>query len=340
MQVDVVLLEFIKQFCGGSFHFRFRSLSQFVNSPMFVAAMQDINAGEDFVLLLKNLAESNSDPFGHILPKMFAEAIEYKNKETYAFLKAYLIARNILDKPEDFSVIIENHVLQAKFDVPERLFSKFPTPTEEDLEKFNAIPNLMVTLENTEVEIDTQIEGIPLIQHQQEVLDNSEPLLFKLALIGESGVGKTQFISRFVSDSFTDTFISTIGVEFNAVTRQIQGRNAKLQIWDLAGQERFRSVVQSYYQGTAALVLVYDISDRKSFDNLIENAPTVLQKQEKLAAILVGNKSDLEQRAVSYDLAKRWADEKGIPFLEASAKTGDNVEMVFQSVVKMAMDNL
>jgi Ras-related protein Rab-1A len=155
--------------------------------------------------------------------------------------------------------------------------------------------------------------------------------LFKLLLIGDSGVGKSCLLLRFADDTYTESYISTIGVDFKIRTIDLDGKTIKLQIWDTAGQERFRTITSSYYRGAHGIIVTYDITDRDSFENVRQ----WLQEIERYACpnvnkLLVGNKSDLEaKRAVEYAEAKAFADEQGIQFLETSAKSATNVEKAF-----------
>jgi len=155
--------------------------------------------------------------------------------------------------------------------------------------------------------------------------------LFKLLLIGDSGVGKSCLLLRFADDTYTDSYISTIGVDFKIRTIELDGKTIKLQIWDTAGQERFRTITSSYYRGAHGIIVVYDITDQESFNNVKQ----WLQEIERYACdnvskLLVGNKCDLTaKRAVAHDTAKAYADQLGIPFLETSAKSATNVEQAF-----------
>jgi len=161
--------------------------------------------------------------------------------------------------------------------------------------------------------------------------------LFKLLIIGDSGVGKSCLLLRFSDDIFTDSFISTIGVDFKIRTIEIGGSKIKLQIWDTAGQERFRTITSSYYRGAHGIIVVYDVTEQKSFNNITKwlkeidtfAGPTV-QK------LLVGNKCDLQsERAVTTEQGKELAGKLNIPFVETSAKDSINVEQAF---IKMAED--
>lgn len=159
---------------------------------------------------------------------------------------------------------------------------------------------------------------------------NSEyDYLFKLLLIGDSGVGKSCLLLRFADDTYTESYISTIGVDFKIRTIELEGKTIKLQIWDTAGQERFRTITSSYYRGAHGIIVVFDVTDQESFNNvkqwLHEIDRYACQNVKKL---LVGNKCDLaSKRAVSTETAKELADSLGIQYLETSAKNSTNVSV-------------
>ena len=154
--------------------------------------------------------------------------------------------------------------------------------------------------------------------------------LFKLVLIGDTGVGKSCLLLRFADDQFTESYISTIGVDFRFKTVQVDGKTIKLQIWDTAGQERFRTITSAYYRGADGVVMVYDITHRESFDHVSEWLAEVNKHaSEDCCKLILGNKSDAPGRAVSTDEAREKSDEMGCPFLETSAKASTNVEEAF-----------
>eukprot|EP00002_Diphylleia_rotans_P002540 TRINITY_DN1159_c0_g2_i3.p1 TRINITY_DN1159_c0_g2~~TRINITY_DN1159_c0_g2_i3.p1 ORF type:complete len:202 (+),score=50.10 TRINITY_DN1159_c0_g2_i3:77-682(+) len=158
--------------------------------------------------------------------------------------------------------------------------------------------------------------------------------LFKLLLIGDSGVGKSCLLLRFVEDSYSDSYISTIGVDFKIRTIEIEGKTIKLQIWDTAGQERFRTITSSYYRGAHGIIVVYDVTDADSFTNVKQWLQEIDRyASENVNKLLVGNKNDLApKRAVEFNAAKEFADSMGIPFLETSAKNSTNVEQAFMTM--------
>jgi len=164
-------------------------------------------------------------------------------------------------------------------------------------------------------------------------------LLFKLLLIGDSGVGKSCLLLRFADDAWSDTYISTIGVDFKIRTLDIDGKVVKLQIWDTAGQERFRTITSSYYRGSNGIVVVYDITDMTSFNNVKQWMTEIRNyAREDVSRFIVGNKSDLSaQRAVPTDTGLSFAQSQGVPFLETSAKNSDNVTRLFTEMTKEIM---
>ncbi|KAJ9662551.1 GTP-binding protein [Coniosporium apollinis] len=168
----------------------------------------------------------------------------------------------------------------------------------------------------------------------------SYDFLIKLLLIGDSGVGKSCCLLRFSEDSFTPSFITTIGIDFKIRTIEIDGKKIKLQIWDTAGQERFRTITTAYYRGAMGILLVYDVTDERSFSNIRTWFSNVEQHATATVhKILIGNKCDwIEKRAVSTERGQALADELGIPFLEVSAKANINVEQAFYSLAKGIWD--
>ncbi|KAL5535094.1 SEC4 [Sanghuangporus sanghuang] len=158
--------------------------------------------------------------------------------------------------------------------------------------------------------------------------------LIKLLLIGDSGVGKSCLLTRFCDDTWTPSFITTIGIDFKIRTIELDGKRIKLQIWDTAGQERFRTITTAYYRGAMGILLVYDVTDQKSFDNIDTWFSNVEQHaSEGVDKILVGNKSDWEEkRVVTMEMGIQKARELGIDFIETSAKENKEVERAFFSL--------
>ncbi|KAJ6325296.1 hypothetical protein OIU76_012389 [Salix suchowensis] len=152
-----------------------------------------------------------------------------------------------------------------------------------------------------------------------------------------SGVGKSCLLLRFSDGSFTTSFITTIGIDFKIRTIELDGKRIKLQIWDTAGQERFRTITTAYYRGAMGILLVYDVTDESSFNNIRNWIRNIEQHaSDNVNKILVGNKADMDEskRAVPTSKGQALADEYGIKFFETSAKTNLNVEEVFFSIAR------
>jgi Ras-related protein Rab-10 len=165
-------------------------------------------------------------------------------------------------------------------------------------------------------------------------------LLFKLLLIGDSGVGKTCILFRFSDDAFNTTFISTIGIDFKIKTVELRGKKIKLQIWDTAGQERFHTITTSYYRGAMGIMLVYDITQPKTFDNIAKWLRNIDEHaNEDVEKMILGNKCDMEdKRMVSKERGESIAREHNIRFLETSAKANVNIENAFLSLAEAILD--
>ncbi|PAA72367.1 hypothetical protein BOX15_Mlig016792g2 [Macrostomum lignano] len=160
--------------------------------------------------------------------------------------------------------------------------------------------------------------------------------LFKLLLIGDSGVGKTSVLIRFAEDSFSPTFISTIGIDFKIRTIELDGKKVKLQIWDTAGQERFRTITTAYYRGAMGILLVYDVTNAKSFDNIRTWIGNINQHANPdVEKMLLANKCDMnDRRMIAKEMGERLANEHQLRFMETSAKSGINVEEAFLAMAR------
>jgi Ras-related protein Rab-11A len=163
-----------------------------------------------------------------------------------------------------------------------------------------------------------------------------EDYVFKIVVIGDSAVGKTQLLGRFTRDEFFLDSKSTIGIEFQTRTVDIARHRVKAQIWDTAGQERYRAVTSAYYRGALGAMLVYDVTSRRTFDHAARWVAELRAHADKsIVVTLVGNKADLaDRRVVAADEAAAFAEEQGLFFSEASALSGDNVERVFLTLLQ------
>jgi Ras-related protein Rab-2A len=166
--------------------------------------------------------------------------------------------------------------------------------------------------------------------------------LLKYIIIGDSSVGKSNILLRYSQDRFSDEYQATIGVEFGAKNIEINNKIYRVQIWDTAGQENFRSITRAYYKNSVCAFVVYDISNRESFDNAqnwIEDCKT--QSPKTIFLVLVGNKCDLESsRQVNYDEGMQLANNYKMLFYETSAKTGLNINEIFNKSVESIAEKI
>ena len=170
--------------------------------------------------------------------------------------------------------------------------------------------------------------------------------LFKYILIGDVSVGKTNLLMRFTQNKFTEDYEGTIGVEFGTKTVKIKQKEYHIQIWDTAGSEQFRPITRSYYKNSVCAFVVYDISNRESFQNISQWIEDVQDNSPKtITFVLIGNKIDLvDIRQVSYEEGEEFAIRKGFLFGETSAKTGENVDAIFmksaESIIRKMDENI
>lgn len=163
--------------------------------------------------------------------------------------------------------------------------------------------------------------------------------LYKILLIGDSSVGKSSIIYKFSDNIFDDKFITTIGVDFKLKDIKINNKTAKLQIWDTAGQERFKTVSSTYYRGSHGIIIVFDLTNKESFNNIkywINEINKYTINQQPI--ILVGNKSDLK-RCVPIEKINSLSNKYDLPYIETSAKYGDNIDHIFNLISKQISIN-
>ncbi|PVU99665.1 hypothetical protein BB559_000523 [Furculomyces boomerangus] len=165
--------------------------------------------------------------------------------------------------------------------------------------------------------------------------DEEYDYLFKVVLIGDSAVGKTNLLSRFKSNEFKLDSKSTIGVEFTSKTIQLEGKTIKATVWDTAGQERFRVITSAYYRGAVGALLVYDIANRETYNNVKYWLKELRDYADRnIVIMLVGNKSDLRHlRTIPTEDAKQFAQDNGLFFIETSALDSNNVEQAFRQTI-------
>ncbi|XP_026061233.1 ras-related protein Rab-11B-like [Carassius auratus] len=165
--------------------------------------------------------------------------------------------------------------------------------------------------------------------------DDEYDFLFKVVLIGDSGVGKSNLLSRFTRNEFNLESKSTIGVEFATRSIQVDGKTIKAQIWDTAGQERYRAITSAYYRGAVGALLVYDIAKHLTYENVERWLKELRDHADNnIVIMLVGNKSDLRHlRAVPTDEARAFAEKNNLSFIETSALDSTNVEEAFKNIL-------
>ena len=164
--------------------------------------------------------------------------------------------------------------------------------------------------------------------------------IFKLILIGNSGVGKSCILQRYMKHTFQETYKCTIGVDFLMKSLIINGKTVKLQLWDTAGQEKYKSMVSSYYRGANVALIIFDLTNHMSFDALpswIENYYKNEPEQKNI--ILIGNKKDLEvERQVTQEEAETFAETNNMIYFETSAKDGENIDYVFNYAAEKLLE--
>ncbi|KMZ60373.1 Ras-related protein RABA5c [Zostera marina] len=171
--------------------------------------------------------------------------------------------------------------------------------------------------------------------------EEGEEYLYKVVMIGDSAVGKSNLLSRYTRNEFNHNTKATIGVEFQTQSIGIDGKEVKAQIWDTAGQERFRAVTSAYYRGAVGGLIVYDITRRTTFESVSRWLEELKTHSDTVAKMLVGNKCDLEStRNISVEEGKALAEEQGLFFMETSALDSTNVRTAFELVIKEIYKNI
>ena len=168
---------------------------------------------------------------------------------------------------------------------------------------------------------------------------SGESKTFKILTIGESGVGKTCILRRFVENKFLKNHLATIGIDFKTKTLNINNQEIKLKIWDTAGQERFRNITTQYYKGADGIVLIYDVTDDASYEKIRDWMEQILSntKREDIGLVLLGNKCDMEPRAVTEEQGNKMAEELKVSYFETSALTGQGINEAFNELTRDIM---
>lgn len=209
----------------------------------------------------------------------------------------------------------------------------FFAPPTRHLVQFDPDPEFGLFLQNPQ---RTPRSEPPKMSEKTDDYSYDYEYLYKIVLIGDSGVGKTNLLLRFTRDEFNLELRSTIGVEFATRTLEIDGKRVKAQIWDTAGQERYRAITLAYYRGAVGALIVYDIAKTESYELVLRWLKELKEYADANIVIeLVGNKSDLDHlRAVPTEEAKNFANENNLLFTEASALSSDNVDLSFHQLLK------
>ena len=167
-------------------------------------------------------------------------------------------------------------------------------------------------------------------------------ILYKILLLGDSSVGKSCLLKRYTDNTFLDIHISTIGLDYKLKEVKLKdGKTVKVQIWDTAGQDRFRAITKNYYKGAQGIALIYDITNQITFENVRKWIDQIKEEvSEKVPIILVGNKIDIvEKRVIKKEDGESMAKEYGLLFSECSAKTGENIDSTFNQLVEKTVEN-
>ena len=162
---------------------------------------------------------------------------------------------------------------------------------------------------------------------------------FKILTIGESGVGKTCILRRFVENKFLKSHLATIGIDFRTKIIHVYGKDIKLKIWDTAGQERYHNITSQIYKGADGIILVFDVNEEISFTKIkdwIEQIKSNVS-QDEISLILLGNKCDIEERAISKEQGQQMANSLQINYYETSALNGTGINEAFEGLTKEIM---
>ena len=171
---------------------------------------------------------------------------------------------------------------------------------------------------------------------------SKKEFLYKILLLGDTQVGKSSFLMRYIDNTFQESYLSTVGLDFKVKNVQLDdGNTYRVQIWDTAGQDRFHAITRNYFKNAHGIILIYDVTLIESFQN-VKNWIKQIKEEvtDKVSIILVGNKIDMEnQRVVSKEEGEKMAASYGLKFFECSAKTGENVEEIFKDIVTKTVEN-
>ncbi len=171
-------------------------------------------------------------------------------------------------------------------------------------------------------------------------MEEQEPPLYKILLLGDSTVGKTCFLLRYMDETFIDSHMATIGLDYRLKTMILgEQKIVKVQLWDTAGQDKFRAITRNYYKGANGIILIYDVTNINTYENIKKWLNEIKEEiSDKVSIILIGNKIDNEnQRKITKEQGEKLANEVNIPFFETSAKTGEGIDAAIKDLVKKVM---
>ena len=168
--------------------------------------------------------------------------------------------------------------------------------------------------------------------HEDSVDNSISVTRHKIIFVGDAAVGKTSIINRIVDNPFNEVYEMSIGVDFMSKNLRYHGQNIKLQIWDSAGQEKYKGLIPSYVRNSSIVFIVYDVASKTSFNN-VPSWINFIKSIENTTIILCGNKIDLTTREVQHDEGQQFAQKEGMAFFEVSAKTNENIKLMFYTAV-------
>ena len=164
-------------------------------------------------------------------------------------------------------------------------------------------------------------------------------IVLKLLLLGDSSVGKTSILLKYISNKFDESSISTVGVDYMDKIIDYNKFKIKLQIWDTSGEEKFRTITKNFYRNADGLLVVFDLTKKESYDHIKSWINEAKENNDKLKTILIGNKLDLkDERIVAIDVAKQFAEKNNLKYIETSAKDGTNINESFQTIIDLLFD--
>ena len=164
-------------------------------------------------------------------------------------------------------------------------------------------------------------------------------IVLKLLLLGDSSVGKTSILLKYISNKFDESSISTVGVDYMDKIIDYNKFKIKLQIWDTSGEEKFRTITKNFYRNADGLLVVFDLTKKESYDHIRSWINEAKENNDKLKTILIGNKLDLkDERIVAIDVAKQFAEKNNLKYIETSAKDGTNINESFQAIIDLLFD--